>query len=270
MSPLAMLLGSILFGTTVFVIAQNPGPAIQHVKRIPNTANPELVYWFISPIEMKDRTYVRDLDLIAASGTFDFMFLTQREGADFYDYPTMHPVFKDLVARAHAKGIKVGLQLWTDDKRVPEDQTQGVVVEKELTLDAAGQADYTAESKGVRLVVNSPFDDRGCLRSEVLGTYAFKNTGDGEYSPGSLIDITDRTHAISSTACSIVLHIQASAKLAGYTAYIMTAHYHRYPDMFSKFMQDSFINLDSAEFDPSFMQPFVLNPKEYLGECIGR
>jgi hypothetical protein len=28
--------------------------------------------------------------------------------------------------------------------------------------------------------------------------------------------------------------------------------------------------LDSAEFDPSFMQPFVLNPKEYLGECIGR
>jgi hypothetical protein len=35
--------------------------------------------------------------------------------------------------------------------------------------------------------------------------------------------------------------------------------------------KSGFVNqLDSAEFDPSFMQPFVLNPKEYLGECIGR
>jgi hypothetical protein len=28
--------------------------------------------------------------------------------------------------------------------------------------------------------------------------------------------------------------------------------------------------LDSAEFDPSITQPFVLNPNGYRGECIGR
>jgi hypothetical protein len=28
--------------------------------------------------------------------------------------------------------------------------------------------------------------------------------------------------------------------------------------------------LDSAEFDPFFTRPFVVNPKGYLGECIGR
>lgn len=85
--------------------------AIQHVERMPNTANPELLYWFISPSEIKDQAYARDLDLTAANGTFNFIFLTQREGADFYDYATMHPIFKDLVALARTKGIKVGLQL---------------------------------------------------------------------------------------------------------------------------------------------------------------
>jgi hypothetical protein len=30
------------------------------------------------------------------------------------------------------------------------------------------------------------------------------------------------------------------------------------------------ILLDSAEFDPSITQPFVLNPNGYRGECIGR
>lgn len=68
----------------------------------------------------------------------------------------MHPIFKYLVARARAKGIKVGLQLWPNEKHVPDDQTQGIVVENEVTLDAAGQADYAAESKGVRSSGNPP------------------------------------------------------------------------------------------------------------------
>lgn len=238
---IALLLCFIFIGTTLLGIAQNPQAVIQHVKRIPNTANPELLYWFISPSEIKDHAYVRDLDLIAANGTFNFIFLTQREGADFYDYPTMHPIFKDLVARAHAKGIKVGLQLWMEDKRVPANQTQGIVVEKELPLDAAGQTDITLESRDVRKEGNSPQDIRTCVKSELLHAFAFRKTAEGEYSPGSVIDITDEIHTTSRTACSVTLHIQTSPKLAGYTAYVMTAHYHSAPDIFSKYMSDSLI-----------------------------
>ena len=226
--------------------------AIRHVERMPNTANPELLYWFISPSEIKDGTYQRDLDLIAANGTFNFIFLTQREGADFYDYPTMHPIFKNLVARARAKGIKVGLQLWTDDKRVPQDQTQGIVIENELKLDVRGQADCTAETRWVRLTGNSADVPRLCLRSELLRVYAFKKSADGEYIPGGVVDVTGETRKTASTANTVSLHIQASPQLAGYTAYVMTVHYHRYPDMFSKFMTESFVDAMSAYKDIGF------------------
>src|SRR5665213_74898 len=201
------LLGSVALGSSCAVIAQDPEPAIRHVKRIPNTANPEMLYWFISPNELKDRAYVRDLELIAAKGTFDLAFLTQREGADFYDLPTMHPIFKDLVTRAHAKGLKVGLQLWPDEKRIPAGQTQGIVVEKELTLDVTGEADYTAQSKGVRMAGSPPVFIYPCVESELLHVYAFRKTTEGEYIPGSVIDITNRTHSTANTSCSITLHI---------------------------------------------------------------
>lgn len=60
----AMLLGSMVIGTSIFASAQNPEQAIQHVDRIPNTAKPELLYWFVFPSELKDQAYVRDPDLI--------------------------------------------------------------------------------------------------------------------------------------------------------------------------------------------------------------
>jgi hypothetical protein len=247
-----MFLGCSLGGLTTADVARGQGPAIQHVERIPNTGNPELLYWFISPNEMKDQTYVRDLDLIAAGGTFDLTFLTEREGADFYDYPTMHPIFKDLVERARAKGIRVGLQLWPNEKHVPDDQTQGIVVEKELILDTQGQADYTAESHGIRLSGNPPVYHNECVRSSLLHVYAFKNAAQGEYVRGSLIDVTPMTQEHPVTPCSVAIHIDASAKLAGYTAYVMTVHYHRYPDMFSKFMEDSFVDAMRAYKDVGF------------------
>lgn len=82
--------------------------------------------------------------------------------------------------------------------------------------------------------------------------YALRKTSGGEYIPGSVIDITGSTHVASSTPCSVSLHIQVPVRLAGYTAHVMTAHYHRYPDMFSKFMQDSFVDAMRAYRDVGF------------------
>jgi hypothetical protein len=146
----------------------------------------------------------------------------------------------------------VGLQLWPNEKHVPDDQTQGIVVEKELILDTQGQADYTAESHGIRLSGNPPVYHNECVRSSLLHVYAFKNAAQGEYVRGSLIDVTPMTQEHPVTPCSVAIHIDASAKLAGYTAYVMTVHYHRYPDMFSKFMEDSFVDAMRAYKDVGF------------------
>lgn len=214
---------------------------VEHVQRIPNVANPELLYWFISPREIANQAYVKDLDGIVQNGTFTFAFLSQREGADFYDFPKMHPIFKDLVQRAHAKGIKVGVQFWTDDRRIPLNETEAMVTEKEVLLDQNGSADVTGESRWVRVVsgVDVPHD---CLRSELLRAYAFRKTASGEYQPGSVMDVTASTHVVASTACSVTLHVATTAKMSGYTVYVLTAHYHRAPDMFSPYMTESFIH----------------------------
>ena len=220
---------------------QGPTVKVEHVARIPNVANPELLYWFISPKELANQAYLKDLDGIVKNGTFTFTFLTQREGADFYDFPKMHPVFKDLVQRAHAAGIKVGVQFWTDDRRIPSNETDAMVIEKEAPLDDHGNAEVTGESRWVRVTsgVDVPHD---CVRSELLRAYAFRKTADGEYQPGSVVDVTGSTRVVAITACSVTLHVATTAKLSGYTVYVMTAHYHRAPDMFSPYMTQSFIH----------------------------
>ena len=210
-----------------------------------NSHNPELLYWFISADETERSEYMRQLDLLRKSGTFDFVFLTQRNDANFYDFGKMHPVFAEIVKQAHAQGMKVGLQLWTRERDVPLDQLQGMVVETETTFDASGHAQFVAQSRGVRM--SSTPDKKtdpghplyAPVRSEVLRIYAFRKTGDAQYLPGSLVDVTSRCHIAKQEAGSIAVTVD-SPELAGATLYAMTVHYSRFPDMFSPFMTESF------------------------------
>jgi hypothetical protein len=233
---------------------------VDHVQRIQNSANPELLYWFINPAVLQDNTYLHEVDSIAAQGTFDFIFLTARNGANFYDTAKMQPIFKSLVTRAHSKGLKVGLQLWASTSNVPADQMQGMVSEHELTLDAQGRATWTGKLRGLRM--SSPVDyldqpgkahpQSKPNRSELLRVYAFRKSADGTYLPGSVIDITSQTLATSHDPASVDLSIDASAKLAGYTAYIMTLHYAEFPDLFSPFLPQAFANTLRAYKDVGF------------------
>jgi len=228
--------------------AQQPVADVQHVDRMPNTANPELLYWFINPKELADENYVHDLEQVAADGTFDFVFLTARNGADFYDYAKMHPVLQDLVSRAHAKGIRVGLQLWAKSTGMAPDQLQGIVTEKELTLDAQGRADCVSRMRGVRMSkpvehMDEPGDahpQTAAVRSELLRVYAFRKTAEGVYVPGSVVDLTAKALSNSPDKASVSVQIDGGAALAGYTVYVMTLHYTAFPDMFSSFMPDAF------------------------------
>ncbi len=248
---------------------------VQHVERMPNTANPELLYWFINPKELADRNDLHDLDQVAADGTFDFVFLTARNGVDFYDYEKMRPAFQELVARAHAKGIKVGLQLWAKGTGMAPDQMQGIVSEQEVTLDAQGRAACVGHMRGVRM--SKPVEYQAepgdahpqtpAVRSELLRVYAFRKAADGTYVPGSVVELTAKTVSTSPDKASVSVQIDGGAALAGYTAYVMTLHYAAFPDLFSGFLPEAFRATFAAYKDVGF-DGSALDEFRYL--TIGR
>ncbi len=190
---------------------------------------------------------------MATNSAYTFTFMTERDDLDFYDYKTMHEPFAETVREAHKHGLKVGLQLWdywswagpqwrcirenADYHPLPLNQaealvTEGEVVLDEVRLDAGAHADYSVtcvNGRGKR-----PF------HSEVLKVFAFRKTGDGYYDPQTLTDITSSARTISADAGTITLAINVPAKFAGYTAYIMCAHYYDFPDLFNDVMINKF------------------------------
>lgn len=231
--------------------------SLQRVERIPNSHHPELLYWFLSPDETAPAEYTQQLELLRKSGSFDFVFLTQRNNSNFYDFATMHPIFAAIVKQAHAQGMKVGLQLWTRERDVPMDQLQGLVVETETAFDSAGHAQFKASSRGVRMGATP---DKKAepgrpiyqpVRSEVLRLFAFRKTGDAQYQPHSLVDVTSSAKVISQDPGNIEVAVDAP-ELAGATLYAMTVHYSRFPDMFSPFMTESFDQALNAYADVGF------------------
>jgi hypothetical protein len=208
------------------------------------------MYVFLQKEELQNKKYLKDIDMVANTGTFDFLFLTQRGGANFYDFDKMHPIFRELVTYAHERGLKVGLQLWPKSTEVPDDSLQGIVVEHELTLDSHGRAEYTGSSHGVRRGGSGRPMFAG-VRSELLRIYAFRKAGNSEYQPGSVVDITDRAKVTAIDEQSLSVSIEAP-QLAGYNVYAMTVHYHQYPDLFSKFLPSAFAQALSAYRDVHF------------------
>ena len=142
---------------------------IKYVSKFANENHPEIGYWFISPSLLPNDNYLVHLDTIAQKCPYTLLFLTARDGANFYDFSLMHPVFQKIVSQAHKKGLKVGLQLWGNYKDTVREGSQQMIVENEITLDQAGNATLTANAKYIR------FADR-LLHSDLFKVYAFKKT----------------------------------------------------------------------------------------------
>ncbi len=206
---------SLLIVCTLFVQAQK----VDYVSQFKNVNHEQIGYWFISPNLMTDKKeYLKHIDSIAENCKYTLIFLTSREGANFYDFPKMHTVFKELVAAAHKKGLKVGLQLWGNYKDKSIEGSQRMIIETELTLDDNGNATALIKAKYIR------FPDR-LLKSDVFKVYAFKKTGDGFYDPATLKDITAQTQKLLSDKETVNVTINAGAALKGMTACVMTQQY---------------------------------------------
>jgi len=197
-----------------------------YVHSFDNVNHPQVAYWFFSSNMMVEKAWKDKIDSMAAFSKYTLIFLTQRDGCDFYDATTMHPVFKKLVAYAHQKGLKIGLQIWKDDRSVLIENTDRLIQEGEMVLDESGTANYVAKAKGAR-------DMTTLLRSELFKIYAFKKTSDGFYDPATLKEITNSALAQNATD-AVGLFINAGSQLKGYTAYILTQHYYNSCSNFSE------------------------------------
>ena len=188
---------------------------IQYVPKFANENHPEIGYWFISPSLLPGDNYLVHLDTIAQKCPYTLLFLTARDGANFYDYERMHPVFQKIVSVAHKKGLKVGLQLWGNYKDTSIAGSQKMIIENEVLLDQSGNAGFTVKAKYVR------FPDR-LLHSDLFRVYAFRKTSEGFYDPATLKDITSQCEASTPDKETVLVRIKGGPSVKGLTACIMT------------------------------------------------
>lgn len=203
----------------LLISALAPGQNIRYVSKFPNENHPRIGYWFFTPTLINDeKKALANIDSIAAKCNYTMLFLTSREGADFYDFKLLHPVFSKLVAEGHKKGLKLGLQLWGNYKNKTIAGSQRMIIENELLLDQSGHASFTAKAKYIR------FPDR-LLKSDLFKVYAFRKTGEGFYDPATLQDITNRCTTALPSKDTVQVTINGGSSLKGLTACIMTQQY---------------------------------------------
>ena len=201
-----------------FVLINANAQNIQYVKEFPNKNHPEIGYWFFTPTLSQDERYLDTLKSIADRCKYTMLFLSSRENANFLNDSLYHPIFKNIVAAAHKRGLKIGLQMWGNSTNVSFDNALRMVIENEVTLDNNGKAQFLATSKFIR------FPDR-LLKSDLFRVYAFKKAGEGFYDPSTLKDITNQCVATSSNKESVFVEINGGEAVKGLTACIMTQLY---------------------------------------------
>jgi len=216
-----------------------------YVNSFENINHPEVAYWFFASNMMPEERFKGKIDTFALQSKYTLIFLTERDGCDFYDIKTMHPVFEKLVAYAHQKGLKIGLQIWKNDRPTLLENTDRLIQEGEVLLDQNGQGNYQVTAKGAR-------DMNLLLKSELFKIYAFKKRGDGFYDPATLKEITPLAK-VQSKIDEVNLTIDGGAGLKGYTAYIMTQHYYNscsnFSDQSKAIITDAFKAYGDIPFD---------------------
>ena len=160
----------------LLIFSLTEAQTIRYVPKFTNENHPEIGYWFISPSLLPNDNYLVHLDTIVQKCPYTLLFLTARDGANFYNYSLMHPVFQKIVSQAHKKGLKVGLQLWGNYKDTSTVGSQRMIIENEVLLDQSGYAGFTVKAKYVR------FPDR-LLHSDLFKVYAFKKLRKGSMIP---------------------------------------------------------------------------------------
>lgn len=223
-----------------FAIAQKA--KVTYTPELTNTRHPLVGYWFITPETLEGDAYLKQLEEYAQTTPYTLIFLTARDGVDFFDVETMHPVLERLVAKADSLNIGVGLQIW-HARNYTEENCSRTIVETETKLDANGSAVCRNKPRNVRMA--KPF------KHELLRAYAFQKCDTGTYKPGSLSEIT---HLCMQKGDNNEFQIEISAgrELAGYDVYVMSEIYYEWPTLFADYTLDSYYRVLKAYSDIPF------------------
>ena len=140
--------------------------SVKYVNSFDNTNHPQVAYWFFAANMMPEERYKGKIDSFVKYSKYTLVFLTERDGCNFHDTKTMHPVFQKLVAYAHQKGLKIGLQIWKNSVGTLIENTDRLIQDGEVVLDENGSASYSVRAKGAR-------DTNSVIKSELRKIYAF-------------------------------------------------------------------------------------------------
>jgi hypothetical protein len=233
-------------GLLVLVITSGTAQRVQtsYVDVFENSHHPQVAYWFFAANMMPEKRYKEKIDSFAKYSKYTLIYLTERNGCNFYDIKTMHPVFEKLVAYAHQKGLKIGLQIWKRDYETTIENSDRLIQEGEKILDKNGSADYDVKAMGAR-------EMKTILKSELFKIYAFRKTADGFYDPATLKDIT-ASATTKATLNEVHVSVNAGNRYAGYTAYIMTQHYYNSCSNFSDQAKEMLLGAFKAYADIPF------------------
>jgi hypothetical protein len=207
-----------LFFHSNYCFSQNKKVDINYISNFPNVNHPQIAYWFFSKDQLSTENFKRKIDSVATFSKYNLLFLTARNGVDFYNVDLMKPIFTELVQYAHSKGLKIGLQLWEDRKPVPIENTERIIQEDEVTLDENGNAECTIPSKHVR-------NKKLFIKSEIFQVKIFEKLSDGIYKKGTLQEITINATA-KAKKDTLIVKLSTDKKFKNYTAYILTQHYY--------------------------------------------
>lgn len=218
---------------------------VKNIAIFPNSNHPQIAYWFINKDMLVEEAWKSKIDGLATNSKYSLIFLSARSGVDFFDPEKMQPIFTKLVAYAHSKGLKIGLQLWGTNKNTSEPASERSIVENEAILDENGSATLNNVAKHIRNQSGKPF------KSSLLKAYLFKETTTDCYEPKSLIDIIAQCKT-TTTESSVAININQGKPYAGYKIYLMTQHFYRVSSNHSQEAIDKFINVMQAYKDIPF------------------
>jgi len=190
---------------------------VDYVNSFDNVNHPQVAYWFFAANMMPEEVYKRKIDSFAKYSKYTLIFLTERNGCHFDSITIMHPIFAKLVAYAHLKGLKIGLQIWKKNAGVLIENTDRLIQDGEVVLDENGTANYSVRAKGAR-------DSNSIIKSDLLKIYAFKKTAEGFYDSSTLKEITNSA-TVTADVRTVHVSIKAGKDLKGYTAFILSQHY---------------------------------------------
>lgn len=213
---------------------------IQYLDKFNNANHPQIAYWFINKEMLVEDAWKTKIDSLVANSKYTLIFLTARNGVDFFEPSVMKPYFLALVNYAHSKGLQIGLQLWGTPKNTSESASERAIVENEVLLNEHGMVNLYSKAKHIRAQSGKPF------KSDLLKAFVFRKSAPGCYEPSSAVDITKQCVINNQTDSSLNIQIRAGEKFAGQTVYVMTQHYYKVSSNYSQEAINKFLSIMDA------------------------